>query len=321
MIRLPPPVSVLRVLGSTLSPVFSPGYAHNCTSVSKEPPSDSEVLAYMRRPMSSWFRNPSNSSQSGIPVGLSRAGTALQRLNGIASSCAVFSGSCHNMVIRSDLPLEEPSSMSASLKNNLLEPHPPCVEPDIVVDSVLPIVPESILAAVAESIFPSESLVENIQATLGLDEADLLGAIAQKPDEAVLWFDREPFVPIDRDLSNDGEDNTVSNTAKSVNIEAIILTGSSKHLRYSDIARTTITGPEYKARKTSDSGESCTTLVRRASSISSAASTSDAPTMSQEPIDFCMDNTFLGTTSIRDLGQHLQVDAKGMIAKEDLARA
>jgi hypothetical protein len=293
-----------------------------------------EVPAYMRRSMSSWSRDPSNSSLSGTPAGPPSAGSALQHLNRIFSSRPVDSSMRPVNIVHSGSPPEEHSCMLVPLHNRPQKQYLLGTESDMVVESVLPIILEPKLATVAESMLPSQSVMGTVE-TISVSEsssaedkeADLLRALPQKyHNDVLLWFEREPFAPIDTNFPDDEDDDIVSNTAQPVQAQANPLTKldsvqQSKRLKYKQITQVIANGPEDKSHKVSDSDVSCTAAVGGESSTAWTVNVFEAPCMSQEAIEFCMDNTFLGTTSARDLEDHLHIDTNDRVTKDDLACA
>jgi hypothetical protein len=80
---VPLPGSALRILGSpALPPALLPTYTNEIKIATTEPIDASEVPAYSRHSMSSWFRGPTSSNTYGNSIGLAPAGTAFSIANG-----------------------------------------------------------------------------------------------------------------------------------------------------------------------------------------------------------------------------------------------
>jgi hypothetical protein len=75
--------SELKIFGRpTLPSAFHPNYANDRAQAIVKLSKEAELSAYARSSMSSWFRNPANSTVRGIPAGLPPAGTALSHVSG-----------------------------------------------------------------------------------------------------------------------------------------------------------------------------------------------------------------------------------------------
>jgi hypothetical protein len=166
-----------------------------------------------------------------------------------------------------------------------------------------------------------------------LSEPDLLSAVPQKNDEnASLWFNRDSFEPLNTDISDNEDEKEVDESITKPDISETasspgIVTTELDHTKLfetsldEDLDQGIITEMVQMTRKTYNLDNAFQTTYGRPSPTSTTSSTFASSYASQGSFDFHMENTFLGTTSARDLEERLSIDAKGNVTKEDPARA
>jgi hypothetical protein len=331
---------------STLPLALPSGYMNELIASSVEPPNKSELPAYTRRSTFSWYRSPTNLSLLGTSPSLNHTdATSKCSTAKLQDSVRKCSSDLRNKVSHPAPLHDESMGTVALLTSYVVEQRPPeiqktCGELANIIEPV-PFIFERIPSPhTAGNMSSAEFLTEGFEATATVDYCqfhhqipDLLGAVSQKNDEnAVLWFSREPFEPISTDFPDiEGESETIKSTIKTEMTEiappARTVTAKRyfseppKMLNDGNLTKDFITEIVDMPRETPESRNACKIISGFPSSVSTTPSTLASSYSSQESVDFHMDNTFLGTTSARNLEERLHINTEGNITKEDLARA
>jgi hypothetical protein len=340
---LPPPDSVLKVLGSTMiPPALQPNYSYNWDPVNtpkfedmhtSRPYAPSDKLVRSGNPVTTSFRC--------TPNVLPRAGVAMRRLgeksimfrslfdsvplnrniaNVVASSPASVDMDSLRCVISpvdyiSELPLTTPTTETyQSLPDSLdlLGAMPQKPGNDAVLfdrEPLLPIDPDF-----SDDEGDDGSTDSNFTLFEPLHETARLSATEQVDDTVTtLYFEREPFAEIDSDFSEDEEE-------ESDNIKILSkLVAPSTPLRETNLGFEVDVAVMQDAVEVFESDNSSTVESELPSTTSRCTSASSR--ISQSSTEFHMDNTFLGTTSARDFIDRVRMNEEGKATKKVIAQA
>jgi hypothetical protein len=316
----------------TLPPAFLPSYTNERSIVSIEPIIEAQVPAYARPSMSSWYRSAANSATQGTPFGLPPAGTALRRLNGGRGNLALH----HTSPRRnrsSPNALARVSNLSMTAENDDVVREQPVV--GVVQAGVI----TTTTQAVGTLVYVADSTKSTDLPVTPLSDSNV-------DSEVKLWFEPEPFLPIDSDFS-ESEDEAEGDMAA---VQMKPLSGTTTCSMSSSIPPETHSSFTYEHLKLPDKDiceedprvpkpHTKSATLRKishdvgaypinassdSSTVVSGYSTRGSSASSHTPqssVEFHMDNNFLGSTSFRDLCGHLHTDADGKSTREDVARA
>jgi hypothetical protein len=321
-----------------LPPAFLRSYTNDATPSTVEPSTGTQTPAYARPSMSSWYHSPANSTIRGTPNGLPPAGTALWRLSGSRGN--------RDSSYPSKRPCRSGPRTSACTPGLITTTENDGVSQlssvRTVVAGVISTVSTSPVTTPMEAADDMKStgpLSTSLESSLASDTS-LLDSKAG--EEVKQWFDPEPFLPIDPDFSeseNEAEEDTVVPQPKPLR-EVSSSERENSHEFDEDVSGETLCAPKFRVERAAlpetahhtsvdadvndsdvapnvlDSDETSTSFTAY-----STRATSTSSHTSQASVEFHMDNTFLGSTSARDMCDHLDSDYDGTITKEELARA
>jgi hypothetical protein len=333
------PKATPSILGRhILPPAFLTSYTNDPTPSTVEPSTGTQTPAYARPSMSSWYHNPANSTIRGTPNGLPPAGTALWRLSGTRGN--------RDSSYPSKRPCRSSPRTSACAPGPIITTKNDGVSQlysvKTVEAGVIPKVPTSPVTTPMEAADDMKStgpLTTSLESSLASDTSLLHSKADGKVKQ---WFEPELFLPIDPDFSEseDGaEDDTVVPQPKPLR-EFSSLERENPHEFDEDVSGEILCAPKCRVEraalpetayhtsvdadvKDSDVAPNVLDLDETSTSVTASITrvTSTSSHTSQASVEFHMDNTFLGSTSARDMCDHLDSDYDGMITKEELARA
>ncbi|KAF1835874.1 hypothetical protein BDW02DRAFT_596967 [Decorospora gaudefroyi] len=245
-----------------------------------------QVPAYKTRSHASWFSNPANRMVRGVRVGTPRNIAGLQRISLIKT---VNCPNDHDVAKQSLIGVGHGQQ---ELDNPVVNGHS---------------VPLSTRVSVPAS--------EKVAVSAAVDIDPLLDSVifCKNKTDAPTWYYREPILEIDPDFSDDEDDSL--HTSKIVESICPPSTRSGQHRdgHWGADMPTTSMAASTSANLDVSSVVGSSDTELRSSSHSSGTSASS--------LDFHMDNTFLGSTSARDLLTHTMTDIDGKISKKALAQA